>query len=153
MITILMNALDRGNDNFGQIGYKFNMRAKLREKTEGYEDNYIYSVATLLDPRSVLLPKFESIVCIFAMLLLLWPSLCIVFRFKDTYFMDVTNAEQAKTTLLTLVEAEMDSSQDDHQEERHCSSSEPPLEGQGLIISQIRKRIRLEKQEKVKVFL
>ena len=46
----------------------------------------------------------------------------------------------------------MDSSQDDHQEQRHSSSSEPPLEGQGSIISQISKRIRLEKQEKVKVF-
>ena len=48
-----MKALNRSNDDFGLIGYKFNMRAKLREKTEGYEEQEIYSVATLLDPRLV----------------------------------------------------------------------------------------------------
>ena len=49
-----MTALDRGNADFGLIGYKFNMRAKLREKTCEYEGLDIYSVATLLDPRYAL---------------------------------------------------------------------------------------------------
>ena len=46
-----MTALDHGNADFGIIGYKFNMRSKLRYKTSDYEENEIYSIATLLDPR------------------------------------------------------------------------------------------------------
>lgn len=46
-----MTALDRGNADFGIIGYKFNMRSKLRYKTSDYEEKEIYSLATLLDPR------------------------------------------------------------------------------------------------------
>ena len=54
VIKGLMTALDRGNSDFGLLGYKFNMRAKLREQTCSYEEKDIYSVATLLDPRYVL---------------------------------------------------------------------------------------------------
>ena len=46
-----MTALDRGNADFGIIGYKFNMRSQLRYKTSDYEEKEIYSIATLLDPR------------------------------------------------------------------------------------------------------
>ena len=45
-----MTVLDRGNADFGIIGYKFNMRAKLRYKTSDYEEKEIYSIATLLEP-------------------------------------------------------------------------------------------------------
>ena len=46
-----MTALDRGNADFGIIGYKFNKRAKLRYNTSDYEEKEMYSIATLLDPR------------------------------------------------------------------------------------------------------
>ena len=78
-----------------------------------------------------------------------------MFRSKTTYFLDQTNAEQAKAVLLTLVEAEMDISPEEELERRHSSSSSEPApdleDVSGTIISQIRKRIRLEKQQKVRM--
>ena len=50
---MLLAALDRGENDMGIIGYKFNMRVKLRAMMGHFEEDGhdIYSVATLLDPR------------------------------------------------------------------------------------------------------
>ena len=34
VVTILLAALDRGNDVLGVVGYKFNLRSKLRKKSD-----------------------------------------------------------------------------------------------------------------------
>ena len=119
-----MTALDRGND-FGQVGYKFNMRAKLREVTEGYEEKDIYSVATLLDPR-----------------------------YKDGYFMDVNTAEQAKSALLRYVEAEIQPEEIEPVMRDSVTEPAPEAVDSSLsILGQINKRIRLERQQKVRTSL
>ena len=53
VVTVLLTALDRAENDMGIIGYKFNMRAKLRAMMGHFEENGndAYSVATLLDPR------------------------------------------------------------------------------------------------------
>ena len=53
MVTVLLAALDRGENDMGIIGYKFNMRAKLRDMMGHYEEdgNDACSVATIVDPR------------------------------------------------------------------------------------------------------
>ena len=119
-----MTALDRGND-FGQVGYKFNMRAKLREVTEGYEEKDIYSVATLLDPR-----------------------------YKDGYFMDVNAAEQAKSALLRYMEAEIQPEEMEPVMRDSVTEPAPEAVDSSLsILGQINKRIRLERQQKVRTSL
>ena len=120
-----MTALDRGNNDFGQVGYKFNMRAKLREVTEGYEEKDIYSVATLLDPR-----------------------------YKDGYFMDVNTAEQAKSALLRYVEAEIQPEEMEPVMRDSVTEPAPEAVDSSLsILGQINKRIRLERQQKVRTSL
>ena len=55
VVTVLLAALDRGENDMGIIGYKFNMRAKLRAMMGHFEEdgNDAYSVATIVDPRCV----------------------------------------------------------------------------------------------------
>jgi hypothetical protein len=49
--TILLNALARGKDDAGVIGYKYNLRSKLRESMGDLEKNLDYALATQVDPR------------------------------------------------------------------------------------------------------
>ena len=51
-MTVLLAALDRGENDMGIIGYKFNMRAMMGHFKE--DGNDAYSVATIVDPRCVI---------------------------------------------------------------------------------------------------
>ena len=74
VVTILLAALDRGDNDMGVIGYKYNMRSKLREKMGHFEGVDNYSMATLVDPR-----------------------------YRSTYFTDKEMAEVAKKKLVSLI--------------------------------------------------
>ena len=125
-----MTALDRGNSDFSLIGYKFNMRAKLREQTGNYEQADIYSVATLLDPRYIL---YYNILTYFYS-----------FSYKDAFFMDVTRAEEAKSALHSYIEAEIQP-EEPVLIEKVTINEEVLQDKTGSIIGQINKRIRLER--------
>ena len=64
--------------------------------------------------------------------------------------MDVTAGEQAKSTLLAYVEAEVDAEEVKLEVRESVAESAPEtLDSSKSIVSQIRKKIRLERQQNV----
>ena len=51
VVTMLLGALDKDKEDMELLGYKFNMRSKLRAMMGGFEEKEIYGLATLVDPR------------------------------------------------------------------------------------------------------
>ena len=118
------------------------MRAKLRDMMGHFEDSdsqEVYSLATLLDPRYSTLLSVKPLSII---------------RYKDTFFIDPENAAAAKEKLIRIVKFEVD--MDDNEPflvDRSSSSSEPPVEDPAKkvsIMEQISKKIRLDKEQRVR---
>ena len=55
MVTIMMHSLDRSENDHGVIGWKAKLKESINQRLGGIEFEEQYSVATLLDPRSVLI--------------------------------------------------------------------------------------------------
>ena len=125
VVTILLAALDRGNDDLGVVGYKFNLRSKLREKMGHFESIDIYSLATLVDPR-----------------------------YRRTYFTDKTKAKIATKKLVSLINAEIEMEVPAFDDTLPCpvvaerETEAANLQQSGSIIQQIVKKIRLEEEER-----
>ena len=126
VLTILLAALDRGNDDLGVAGYKFNLRSKLRDKMGHFESIDIYSLATLVDPR-----------------------------YRRTYFTDKEKAITAKKKLVSLINAEIGTEDPSMVDTLPCSATSEHvtesgdiLQHAGSIIQQIAKKIRLEEEER-----
>ena len=125
VVTILLAALDRGNDDLGVVGYKFNLRSKLREKMGHFESIDIYSLATLVDPR-----------------------------YRRTYFTDKTKAKTATKKLVSLINAEIEMEVPAFDDTLPCpvvaerETETANLQQSGSIIQQIAKKIRMEEEER-----
>ena len=48
---MLLAALNKTKDDMELLGYKFNLRSKLWSMMGGFEEQEIYALATLVDPR------------------------------------------------------------------------------------------------------
>ena len=55
MITIMMHSLDRTENDHGVIGWKAKLKESINQRLGRIEFEEQYSVATLLDPRLVLM--------------------------------------------------------------------------------------------------
>jgi hypothetical protein len=127
--TILLDALAQGKNDAGVIGYKFNLRSRLRESMGDFEKDPTYAVATLLDPR-----------------------------YKATFFQDVENVDAAKKNLIAMVKAELphdEASEPDQPDRRSSTSTIGELEQHEnvSIMGAIAKRIKLDKEQQVGVHI
>ena len=121
-VTVILHALDRGENDFGITGCKFNMRSKLRHMMGHFEETEeVYMLATLLDPR-----------------------------YKDTFFIDPNNAEIAKGKLIQKIENEVDIDAEPVSLEERASSSLELAHEEGSVMEQIAKKIRLDKEQRDK---
>jgi hypothetical protein len=125
VVTILLNALAQGKNDAGVIGYKFNLRSRLRDSMGDFEKNPTYAVATLLDPR-----------------------------YKATFFQDVENVDAAKKNLISLIKAEIlyEEGEPAQHDRRSSASSTSDVEPHESIMGQIAKKIRLDKEQQVRGF-
>ena len=82
MVTVLLAALDRGENHMAIIGCKFNMRARLRAIVGHYKEdgNDAYSVAVLSFAESSCLARTSW----------LEPNAFFCFRYKDTFLVTPT---------------------------------------------------------------
>ena len=125
VVTILLDALSRGTNDAGIIGYKFNLRSKLRESMGDFEKNLNYAMATLVDPR-----------------------------YKDTFFQDSLNVEAAKEELVSLIKAELPHGEDIELAQPDMTTSVGSIgeveKQDSSIMGMVAKRIRLNREQQVR---
>jgi hypothetical protein len=124
--TILLNALARGKNDTGIVGYKFNLMSRLRDSMGNFEKDDTYAVSTILDPR-----------------------------YKATFFQDAENVDAAKKSVITMIKAELPCDEDTElaQHDRRSSASsigEVEQQENVSIMGQVAKRIKLDKEQQVR---
>ena len=74
MVTIMMHSLDRTENDHGVIGWKAKLKESINQRLGRIEFEEQYSVATLLDPRLVLMDGTHHYNYVY------------IFRYKQTFF-------------------------------------------------------------------
>ena len=135
MITIMMHSLDRTENDYGVIGWKAKLKESINQRLGRIEFEEQYSVATLLDPRLVLMDGTHHYNYVY------------IFRYKQTFFRDQEALDRAKTKLVTLVEMQMGPTDEEHVvASTSFQTSNQNEESSSSMIEQISKKIRLDKQ-------